>query len=88
MMRFNGPITTGFSLEAKPTNVIPEFLESVSAAELIAPTAIIISTFERIALATNSQPILPDRPIIFGIISVLSDAPMALSKALCYLYLL
>ena len=35
MMRLNGPTRTGFSLDANPTNVIPAFLASASAAELM-----------------------------------------------------
>ena len=62
MMRLNGPTRTGFSLDANPTNVIPAFLASASAAELIAPIASIISMFERTAFATSSHPNLPDKP--------------------------
>ena len=66
MMRLKSPITTGLSRVAKPTRVIPVDLAKDSAAELIAPTAIIISIPDLTAFATNSHPILPDNPIILA----------------------
>ena len=60
MMRLKSPTIAGFLLDANPTNVIPLDLAKASAAELIAPTAMINSTPERTPLATNSQPILLD----------------------------
>ena len=82
MMRLKSPTIAGFLLAANPTNVIPLALAKASAAELIAPTAIINSTPERTPLATNSQPIRLDKTKILASNCSSIDAPIALSKAL------
>ena len=56
MMRLKSPIIAGLSRVAKPTNVIPVALAKVSAAELIAPTQMIISISDLTPFATNSYP--------------------------------
>ncbi len=75
-------MTAGVLLEANAIKVIPLERAKDSAAELIAPTAMINSTPALTPFATNSQPIRPDRTTIFASKLFLIDEPIALSNAL------